>query len=209
MVAWRTSFWLASHFSQQTHSITLKLQLLSDGFTTWLTTVYGPQSEEEKIHYLQELRAVRQHKLGAWMLCGDFNLIYNVADKNNNLLNRRMMGHFRRFLSDLELKELHLHGRLYTWSNERAHPTFERIDRIFVSLDWVDRFPNHLVRALSTDGSDHAPLLLATNTQPSSRRRFRFESIWPRLPGYLETVTTAWQGTLRDTEPCRVLDHNL
>jgi hypothetical protein len=35
------------------------------------------------------------------------------------------MGRFRRFLNDLELDELHLHGRLFTWSNEMSHPTLE------------------------------------------------------------------------------------
>lgn len=77
------------------------------------------------------------------MLCGDFNMICNAEDKNNNLLHHRMMGRFRRFLSNLELKELNPHGRLYTWSNERSHPTLERIDHIFVSLEWEERFPNH------------------------------------------------------------------
>jgi hypothetical protein len=43
------------------------------------------------------------------------------------------MGRFCRFLNDLKLLELHLHGRLFTWSNERTNPTLERIDRVFVS----------------------------------------------------------------------------
>lgn len=53
------------------------------------------------------------------MLCGDFNMIYRDEDKNNGNLNRRMMGRFRRFLNDSALKEIYLHGRRYTWSNER------------------------------------------------------------------------------------------
>jgi hypothetical protein len=51
-------------------------------------------------------------------MAGDFNLIYKAGDKNNQCLNRRLMGKFKRLLLDLELLELHLHGRLYTWSNE-------------------------------------------------------------------------------------------
>lgn len=68
------------------------------------------------------------------MLCGDFNMICNAADKNNSRLHRRTMSRFRQFLNNLELKELHLHGRLYTWSNERAHPTLERWSGRIVSL---------------------------------------------------------------------------
>jgi hypothetical protein len=84
------------------------------------------------------------------MLCRDFNLIYQAADKNNGHLSRRMMGRFRLFLNDLEFLELHLHGRLFTWSNERTHPTLERIDRVFVSLDWELLFPSSLLQAISS-----------------------------------------------------------
>ena len=51
------------------------------------------------------------------MVAGDFNLIYRDEDKNNTNYNRAMMGHFRRFINDLALKEIPLHGRKYTWSN--------------------------------------------------------------------------------------------
>lgn len=120
-----------------------------------------------------------------------------------------MMGRFMRFLNDLELKELHLHCQLYTWSNERAHPTLVRIDRIFVSLEWEDRFVNCHLQSLSTDCSDHVPLLLHTNVQPTTHRRFHFETIWPRLPGYLETVAMAWHNTLQDADRLRILDYKL
>lgn len=47
------------------------------------------------------------------MLAGDFNLILKTEDKNNSNINRAMMGRFRRFLDDLALKEIPLHGRKY------------------------------------------------------------------------------------------------
>jgi hypothetical protein len=34
------------------------------------------------------------------------------------------------------LKELRLEERLFTWSNECAHPTLKKIDRFFVSAEW-------------------------------------------------------------------------
>lgn len=119
------------------------------------------------------------------------------------------MGRFWRFLNDLELKELHLHGRLFIWRNERVHPTLERIDRLFVSMEWEDRFPKHHLRCLSTDGSDHVPLVLNTNSQPLRCRKFHFEAIWPRLLGYLEMVTMAWSTTLHNADPCRVLESEI
>ena len=67
--------------------------------------MYGPQEDEEKVLFLQELRNIRGLCNGPWLLAGDFNLIYQAADKNNANLDRAMMGRFRRFLDDSEVKE--------------------------------------------------------------------------------------------------------
>jgi hypothetical protein len=60
-------------------------------------------------------------------------MVYRAEDKNNGRVNRHLMGQFRSFLNDAALKELHLNGHLFTWSNERTHPTLECIDKAFVS----------------------------------------------------------------------------
>ena len=103
-------------------------------------------------------------------------MIYRAADKNNDRLDRRCMRRFRRFLGAVAVEELHLNGRLFTWTNERLHPTLERIDRAFASVDWLELYPNHQLRALSSDCSDHTPLLLCTDVVPWACKRFRFKS---------------------------------
>jgi hypothetical protein len=133
--------------------------------------------------------------IGAWLICGDFNLVYKAENKSNGRLNRCLMGKFRRLLQDLELSELHLHGRLYTWSNEQLHPTLERIDRKFSYLQWSEQFPQHWLRATSSAYSDHAPLLLHTNTNTTAHKRFMFETICPRFPGYLDAVASSCEGS--------------
>jgi endonuclease/exonuclease/phosphatase family metal-dependent hydrolase len=70
---------------------------------------------------------------------GDFNMIYQACDKNNPNVSRRVMGWFRRALDDLGLP---LHGRCYTWSNDRESPTLERLDHMFCSIDWAAGHPN-------------------------------------------------------------------
>ena len=57
----------------------------------WLTRVYGPQGDAEKVQFLQEIADVRDLHAGPWALVGDFNLIVNPEDKNNTSINRRMM----------------------------------------------------------------------------------------------------------------------
>jgi hypothetical protein len=136
-------------------------------------------------------------------------MIYRAQDKNNGRLDRRSMRRFRAFLDAAELKELHLVGRRFTWSSERDNPTLERLDRVFVSTDWLIAHPDHVLRALSTDCSDHCPLLLVVSAVPWAKKWFRFEPHWVKLPGFLEVVESAWSATLLLADPCRVLDYKL
>lgn len=119
------------------------------------------------------------------------------------------MRRFRRVLDDCQLEELYLHGRLYTWSSERRRPTLERIDRAFASVPWLEAFPSHHLRCLSSDCSDHSPLLLQLCTQPWAKPRFRFESFLVRLDGFEDVVEEAWDCQLPGADACRVLDHKL
>jgi len=69
------------------------------------------------------------------MVARDFNLIYRDEDKNNANYNRAMMGRFRRFINDLALKEIPLHGRKYMWSNQQNFLTLVKLDRVLCSVD--------------------------------------------------------------------------
>lgn len=196
-----TNVWDVSCPALGSNSLTVKVAACNQPTQQWwLTTVYGPQEDIDKVAFLQELRALRGTLTGPWVL---------TADKNNGRLSRRMMGRFRRFLNDLELLELHLHGRLFTWSNERTHPTLERIDRMSVSPYWELLFPRSSLHALSTRCSDHAPLLLQFEDGFHPKRRFRFEAFWSKFDGFLETVEFAWNGPRPGVDPLQTIDHLL
>jgi hypothetical protein len=71
---------------------------------------------------VQELINLRVDCSGPWVIAGDFNLIYKASDKNNHNFSRAMMGRFRRLIDDLALKEVPLHVRRFTWSNQQVDP---------------------------------------------------------------------------------------
>ena len=123
---------------------------------------------------------------------GDFNMILRACDKNNANINGAMMSKFRSFVDDHELKELYMHGCMYTWSNERDTPTMTKIDRILVSVDWDLGHPDKLLQALSSSVSDHAPLHLTTSMHFCPKKRFRFELYWTKLEGFDEAIKDAW-----------------
>jgi len=91
LLAWRCNIWSVSNPILKQYSLTVKITLLASGESWWISSVYGPQSDQEKILFLDELREVRAGCTGTWLIWGDFNLIYQAADKNNSRLNRSMM----------------------------------------------------------------------------------------------------------------------
>ena len=76
----------------------------------------------------------------------------------------------------------------------RPVPTFEKLDRILVSVDWENKFPISTVHALPRAGSDHTPLLLDFGEQAhrGNKATFSFELSWLSLGGFREIVAHEW-----------------
>ena len=159
-------------FDVREHSMSAQLEPLMGVGSWWLTVVYGPQEDQAKLQFLQELRNLRNSIPEKWLVIGDFNLTLQAQDKSNSNLNRRMMGEFRRVVDDMELKELKLQGRRFTWSNDS---TQTRIDRAFCTTEWDLMLQDCSLQAMSSLVSDHCPLLLVGNTIAKKYCGFRFE----------------------------------
>jgi hypothetical protein len=128
--------------------------------------------------------------MGPWVIAGDFNLIYKEEDKSNGNLDRAMMGRFRRWLNDMALKGIPLHGQKFTWSNGQSSPTLVKLDRAFCSVDWEELFPNCLLQSSALQDSDYCPLILGLHVVKRGKKRFHFEVFWPKLEGFQEAVST-------------------
>jgi exonuclease III len=182
------------------NTLTVRIHMLNDGVEWSLMGVYGPQLEVDKIAFLDELKDLRSNIHGEWLISGDFNLIYKAEDKNNSRLNRRLMGKFKVALDDLELRELPLHGRKFTWSsshNSQNGVTMTRIDRMFCSTAWEEMFPTAHLQAWASTISDHCPLILQGETERFKFKGFRFEAYWLGLPGFKDVVKEDWDKPLQ------------
>lgn len=208
LLAWDATMVAPSHphYTQNTLTALVKPRV---GQEWWITGVYGPQLDGDKIVFLQEIVDVRDLQAGPWMLLGDFNLLVNPEDKSNNAINRRMMARFRAKLNLLELKELYLNRRRYTWSNERAEATLEKIDHVFCRNSWEDLYPTCCLSALGSTISDHCPMLLEMNADLAIGRRFKFEAFWTKAEGFMEQVSEVWASIPSVGNPYVVLDAKL
>lgn len=208
LIAWKGCSCIALNTRVDTYSASVQFQL-DDGSAWWFTGVYGPQSDERKIQFLNELRHIRSMCTGPWAIGGDFNMIYRAEDKNNTNLDRAMMGRFRHFLNDMELNEIPLLGRKYTWSSERQAPTLVQLDKVFTTSDWDHCFPDCILQSSASMISDHCPLLMGLHEYTQGKRYFHFESFWPQLDGFHEEVACSWQQPMGTSCPLQLFADKL
>lgn len=100
------------------------------------------------------------------LIGGDFNILRSPNDKNNNNYDDRWPFLFNAVIDGLNLRELDMSRRSFTWANSLDIPTYEKLDRVLMTTEWEQKFPLSTVVALSREISDHTLLLLNTG-EPS------------------------------------------
>lgn len=95
-------------------------------------------------------------------------------------------------------------GHRFTWSNECVAPTLVRLDRVFCTPEWEEVFPNHLLQSIAFGISDHCPLILNMHSNGPGKCRFHFESFWPKLDGFQDVVSRAWNEPGMQPTPCPI-----
>ena len=83
------------------HTVSGRITMLEENISWCITGVYGPQTDPEKIVFMQEISDLKHHMDEQWLLLGDFNLIYRVEDKNNQRVNINMLNIFRDTIDNL------------------------------------------------------------------------------------------------------------
>jgi hypothetical protein len=105
-----------------------------------------------------------------------------------------------------------MHGGKFTWSNNHASPTLEKLDRILMSLDWEDLFPLVTIRKLVREVSDHNALLLDTGSHAipvNASREFHFDLSWFKNVEFLHSVALVLNRTVHSNDPIDILNIKL
>jgi endonuclease/exonuclease/phosphatase family metal-dependent hydrolase len=122
----------------------------------------GLHSRNIKHIFLSEVVRVCSKKSLPIIIGGDFNIIRRPDEKNNDNYNDRWPFMFNVVIDSLNLMELEMSRRKFTWANRLQNQTFKKLDRILVCIDFESKFPHTTVHALNMEISDHTPLLLST-----------------------------------------------
>lgn len=100
-----------------------------------------------------------------------------------------------RLIDELDLRELPLHGRRFTWCIERDSPTIVKLDHVFFSTDCEEFFPSCLLQAASSIISDHCALLLYSCD--SRRKHIAFTSKRSSLSSTASSKSCRMSGNYR------------
>ena len=118
-----------------------------------------------------------------------------LEDKSSRAFDFKWPNLFNAVIESLDLKEIVISGRQFTWAGPGDNLTFEKLDRVLVSTDWEDKFPLSSIEPRDRDISDHTPLILntGTSTHHSDQRPFKFERGWLIRDDFYDMVASIWQ----------------
>jgi hypothetical protein len=107
--------------------IRFKVRHKEEDFRFSLIAVYGLVQAEHKSYFLSEMVRVCSKEALPIIIGGDFNIIQSPDEKNNANYNDRWTFMFNVVIDTLNLREIVISGRKYTWANRRKYQTFEKI----------------------------------------------------------------------------------
>jgi hypothetical protein len=135
---------------------------------------------------------------------GDFNLLRFPHEKSRGHFDDHWPFLFNVVIDSLDLREVSMIRRQFTWANSLPVPTYKKLDRLLMDIDWEDKYPMVSVRALERIEklSDHAPILLTTGTpRPLCKRPFKFELGWLQREGFHDMVKKVWERPVAGNTP--------
>ena len=105
---------------------------------------------------------------------------------------------FNMIIEILDLREIDLTGRKFTWANSLPVPMYEKLDRVLSSVEWEQKYPLVTVQVLQRAISGHTPLLVDSGeaTHVANKNTLSFELGWFEREGFMELTATEWAGDM-------------
>ncbi|GER31684.1 retrotransposon protein [Striga asiatica] len=174
------SFFIVVHFKEKL-----------GGLPCWAIFVYISPIKSERILQWEQLLHEKDTWGPVWCIAGDWNSLCRPEDKKGGQpVSDRSCWEFNHFLSQMGVQEIPLQGLTYTWANNRSGQGYveETLDRLFVSLEWIAKFPYSKVISWHRSSSDHTMLVISTSAAATKyKKRFQFDKRWDHTEG-VDTV---------------------
>ncbi|XP_028082530.1 uncharacterized protein LOC114283868 [Camellia sinensis] len=110
---------------------------LSRNFECVIINIYAPNDVSCRATFWDSLCNLKSEFPKPWCLGGDFNKIKNVEEHKACSRRDRGMQDFNNFISKLEVSDLPMLGRQFTWSNSQDEARWSRLDRFMFNPEWL------------------------------------------------------------------------
>ena len=118
--------------------------------------------------------------VGLWCILGDFNNIRTPFERMGACqrgLEDNNIKEFNEWIVDLEVEGVLWVGRKFTWFRLNGSAK-NKLDKIFVSLEWLAKWPRSTQFTLDRNFSDHCPILLRSKHIDWGPKPFRILDCW-------------------------------
>ncbi|XP_057730108.1 uncharacterized protein LOC130945406 [Arachis stenosperma] len=122
---------------------------------------------------------------------GDFNEIVHVEERRGTTGLTQSAEDFKSWIQDMNLVDLPLTDWKFTWFRGNS---CSRIDRVLVSLEWLEEFSDAHLRGGPRGLSYHCPLIVEGRKLRGGPRPFRSLYSWFTHDGFLRMVKEEWRG---------------
>ena len=122
-------------------------------------------------------------------MIGDFNEILAQHERGSQNISANGTRDFNLFLQDTQVLEIPASNDHFTWFRGKQR---SKLDRLFVSPEWIEFYPSLKMTLLKRNLSDHCPLLVESHSKNWGPRPFRFLNCWLTNPGCLKLFKEAW-----------------
>lgn len=130
------------------------------------------------------------------VILGDLKQVRNPNEKLSAFDSLRGAKAFNELINNLYLIDLQPHNNRYTWTNRKSlgREVWERLDRFYCNISWLDLCGNSWTQALPIASFDYSPISLnATPLRYNHKKTFKFEEMWLKDPSCTKVVEDAWR----------------
>ncbi|XP_019223582.1 PREDICTED: uncharacterized protein LOC109205329 [Nicotiana attenuata] len=135
--------------------------------------IYGKHNIQDRKNMWNDIKGTMNGVNWPIVLTGYFNGIMSIEDRiQGNPVQEVEVRDFKKFVGDAGLTEIRTIGRHYTWTNNNVH---NRIDRILVNAEWIQKWPQMEGIIMQPKFSDHCPLKITMSENiVQDKRPFKF-----------------------------------
>ncbi|XP_072087381.1 uncharacterized protein [Arachis hypogaea] len=138
LLMWDDMMFQTSHCYKGERWLCIEGVLTKNNFYCAFCLVYGAHGREEKRMVCEELSYIAGLCQVPLCLLGDFNEILQVEKRKGGTTLPASAEEYKSWVQDMQLVDLPLSDGKFTWFRGQS---CSRIDRVLVSVEWVEEFP--------------------------------------------------------------------